>query len=369
MNKKIAVIAGSINPLRQKYLFSWYRDFESVYGNIKLFIGSRTSQASFAKAFKLNSRKEKVIAEIMDAIRFRRLPEPIRNIRPLLNYNPEVIHLLTFQAFRYVEPYLEIKKIKLIVSFRGFDLNVYPHQSESNKELIQKIFKKADKIHFISDGLMRTGISLGADPQKSFVIRRSIWVEPNETIRKKAHGGPLVILSVGRLVWEKGYIYALEAIAILKERGFEFQYRIMGEGRDLPMLQYHLIRLGLEDSVVFLGEGSRNEVKEQLLNADIFFQASVTEALSNALIEASYYGLPIVSSRVGGIPEVVDHQKTGLLSPPCNPQLYANNLARLIDNRELRKEFGINARKRALEYFSMEREIEMWKNIYDEIKN
>ncbi len=367
MSKRIAVIAGYINPLRQKYIYSWYENLACVYDDITLFLGSKAGKESFVKSFKLNTKKERFIAAVIGAILLKRLPPNVRNIQPLVNYDPEIIHLITFQAFRYIEPYLAWKKIKLIVSFRGFDLNVYPYQSEKNKAHIQEIFKKADKIHFISEGLMKTGIALGAEPQKCFVIRRSIWIEPSDYVKREKNLQSLVILSVGRLVWEKGYLYALEAISILKKRGFKFQYKIIGDGKDLQMLQYHMLRLGLEDRVKFLGERSRKEVKEQLLKADIFFQASVTEALSNALIEASYYGLPIVSSRVGGIPEVVEHEKTGLLSPPCYPKGYADNIAKLIIHPDLRERYGKDAHFRALEYFSKEKEIERWEEIYNEL--
>lgn len=369
MKNKIAVIAGYANPLRQKYLFSWYENLAQVYDNIKFFVGTEKKEIPFAKAYKLNTKVDKITEEVVSFLRFRPLPKNLKLISPLIRYDPDIIHLITFQTYSAIEPYLEVKKIKLMVSFRGYDLNVYPHQSEGNKENLQKVFNKADKIHFISDDLMKTGISLGADPKKCFVIRRSMWVDLSQKIVKQNNQATLIILSVGRLVWEKGYIYAMETIALLKKQGYKFQYRIVGDGSDLKMLQFHINRLGIQDRVVFTGELSREDVRDELLKADVFFQASVTEALSNALIEASYYGIPIVSSLIGGIPEVVVHEETGLLSDTCYPQGYANHLAILIDDPELRNEMGNNARKRAMEHFSYEKELERWKIVYDELKN
>lgn len=369
MNKKIAVIAGYANPLRQKYLFSWYENLAREYENIKFFLGSKNKKIPYAWVYKSNTKGEKIKEELLGFLRLRPLAKNLKKISPLVRYDPDIIHLITFQTFSAIEPYLAVKNIKLVVSFRGYDLNVYPHQSEGNKANLQRIFKRADQIHFISEDLMQTGIALGADPQKSFVIRRSIWGDLNREIMKQNNQDTLVILSVGRLVWEKGYVYAMESIALLKKKGYKFQYRIVGDGGDLRMLQFHINRLDIHDRVVFTGELTREGVREELLRADMFLQASVTEALSNALIEASYYGIPIVSSLIGGIPEVVIHGKTGLLSPTCDPQGYAANIARLIENPKLREEMGENAHNRVMEYFSYEKELESWKAVYDGLQN
>lgn len=368
MNNKIAVIAGYANPLRQKYLFSWYMNLALVYEDITFFTGSTNREVPFAQAYKLNTKRGKLKEAVLGFISLKPLPKNLRTISPLVRYNPGIVHLITFQTFSAIEPYLTDKNVKLVVSFRGYDLNVYPHEAEGNKANLQRIFNRADRIHFISEGLMRTGISLGADPQKSLVIRRSLWSDLDSKIVKQHNQNMLVILSVGRLVWEKGYVYAMEAIAILKKQGYKFQYRIVGTGRDLSMLQFHINRLDLHDRVFFTRELSRKGVQKELLQADVFFQASVTEALSNALIEASYYGIPIVSSLTGGIPEVVIHEKTGLLSPTCCPLGYADHIARLIDDPNLRKKMGDNARKRVLEHFSYKKELKIWKALYDELK-
>lgn len=366
MNKNIAIIASFIHPIRQKHLLDWYTDLSKETVNTKLFLGSKISEISFAENYKINTKKEQLKYIISNFVRFRKISGHFKKIQPLLRFKPEVIHLLTSNAFGNIESIVERGHIKLVVSFRGYDINVFPNQSEENKILTQRIFQKADVLHFISEDLKKTAIKLNADPKKCVVINRSIKIYKNENLNKSTiRNKKLIILSVGRLVWEKGYLFALETISILKNKGYDFEYHIAGSGNDYGMLNFHVNRLNIADIVKFKGELSRKEVKNVLLNSDVYFQPSLTEALSLAIIEASYYKLPIVSSNTGGIPEVVEHEVTGFLSTPCQPEGYAENIIKLFENEELRIQMGNNAHSRIIKNFSREREIEKWRELYN----
>lgn len=365
MSKNVAVIASWIHPIRQKHLLDWYDDLGKESNSNQLFLGSKDKKIPYALNYKINSRLEKLKYDILNIFEFKHKINKLKKIQPLVNYNPDIIHLLTSNVFENIEPILETKRIKLIVSFRGYDINVFPKQSEANKILTQKIFKKADVLHFISENLKDTAIDLGAPTSKCKVIYRSI--RNNSKVggkRNSIENGKLIILSVGRLVWEKGYLYALETIAILKNKGFDFEYQIAGNGIDYNMLVYHTYRLNIQDRVKFLGELDREEIQKKLLTADIYFQPSLTEALSVALIEASYFGLPIVSSNIGGIPEIIKCGVSGLLNNSCNPEEYAESLIRLINDKDLRIRMGNSAHNFILENFSREREINEWIQLY-----
>jgi glycosyltransferase involved in cell wall biosynthesis len=130
------------------------------------------------------------------------------------------------------------------------------------------------------------------------------------------------------------------------------------------MLNYHVNRLNIADIVIFKGELSRKEIKKALLNSDVYFQPSLSEALSLALIEASYYKLPIISSDTGGIPEVVKHGVTGLLSNVCRSENYAENIIKLFESEDLRIQMGNNAHDRIMKNFSRVKEIEKWRELY-----
>lgn len=368
MNTRIAFIASSINPVRQRHLLDWYHDIKKQLPESQLFLGSRESGVPYALNYKINSKLEKIKYAFLNSLRFKSTPKELKKIRPLLEYDPEIIHLLTSNAFENIEPYLRNRHIKLIVSFRGFDINVFPFRSDDNKLLTQRIFQKADKLHFVSESLKDTAISLGADAQKCIVIRRSIRIQMDEEVKPRERiGQKTIILSVGRLVWEKGYFYALEAMAILKEQGYGFEYRIIGDGVDRNMLSFHIKRLDLQNQVKLFGQGTREDVKNQMQEADIYFQPSVIEGIPNTIYEAMYYGLPIISTHTGGIPEVLENDDTAYLYPICSPDKYAESLIKLLENSEKRREMGDKARKKILSEFSRVIEIDKWKEIYMEL--
>ncbi|HTO35146.1 MAG TPA: glycosyltransferase family 4 protein [Flavobacterium sp.] len=361
MSKKIAIIASSIHVEKQAHLLEWYQGLSAIYPDVKLFIGSNNKQIPYAGNFKINSKKEKIKY-------FLRGKNP-HKIQPLIDYKPDVIHLLTSNAFNNILPFIKNTKVKLIVSFRGFDINVFPSLNEKNLKLTQEIFKQSHVLHFISRGLMNSAIELGADKNKCVVIYRSTSVDSDfyAQSQKTEKQRPIKIVSVGRLVWEKGYLYALETLSLIKEKGYDFQYLIAGDGVDYPLLNFHLKRLNLEDNVTFLGLIQKEEVKDLLRECDIYFQPSLSEALSNSIIEASYYKLPVVSSMIGGIPEVVKHNVSGFLTEICNPRKYAENLEKLIKNEQLRKEMGDKGHEIIKQHFLRENEIKSWIDLYHKI--
>lgn len=367
MTTKIAVVASFIHPIRQKHLLDWYEDLldEEEEMRFQLFLGSKNKEIPSAINYKVNSKQEKLKYTILSLFKSNTKIAGLKKIQPLVNFSPRIIHLLTSNAFANIEPILEDNNIKLIVSFRGFDINVYPFQSHENREFTQRIFEKADVLHFISEDLKKSAIQMNADPEKCIVIRRSIRTTEKERSKfSKPVKNRLVVLTVGRLVWEKGYLYALETMAILKKRGYDFEYQIAGKGVDYNMLNFHVKRLNINDRVRFLGELTPEEVKDKLVKADIYFQPSLTEALSLALIEASFYGLPIVSTNIGGIPEVVVDQVSGFLSSTCDSNAFSNNIIKLLEDKNLRTRMGSAANKHIVNKFSREIEIQKWKEIY-----
>src|SRR5690625_2033484 len=221
MTNNIAIIAYLLHHIRHRHLIEWYEDISKRNLNTQLFLGSKNKKIPFSKNFQINSKIE-YFKYKFKPIGFQNSDAKLQRLKPLALYKPKIIHLLTSNTFEVIAPILEVNDTKLIVSFRGYDINVFPFESDENRVLTKRIFDKADVLHFISEGLLNTAIELGADRNKCVIIHRSIRTDnipplkTSETINKKP-----IILSVGRLVWEKGYLYALEAIAVLKARSEE----------------------------------------------------------------------------------------------------------------------------------------------------
>lgn len=147
---------------------------------------------------------------------------------------------------------------------------------------------------------------------------------------------PPLILAVGRYISKKGYDDLIEACAALGSR--PFQCRLVGEGPLEGALREQIRRLGLEDKVIVEGPKSAEEVRALLARASIFALACRADAdggmdnLPTVFMEAMAAGLPVVSTRLAGIPEMVDHETTGLLVPPDTPGDLSAALARLLDD-------------------------------------
>lgn len=145
------------------------------------------------------------------------------------------------------------------------------------------------------------------------------------------------IVTVGDLTNNKGYIYALEAMSLLKKRSIPFVYNIIGEGEDRVKIEEHIAMKQLGDHVVMLGY---QDARSLLQEYDIYILPSVKEGLPFILLEAGKAFLPVVASITGGVPEIIRHNETGLLAQPKDSESMSHHLERLIIDRNLGKKLG-----------------------------
>ena len=166
-----------------------------------------------------------------------------------------------------------------------------------------------------------------------------------QTVGKPKVAPPL-IYSVGRLIEKKGFDDLIRACAVLRKEGRDFQCAIAGDGPLDGELSAQIQAAGLGDAVRLLGAQSQPQILEQLARASIFALPCVTERdggkdnLPTVLMEAMAAALPCISTRVAGVPEMVIHEKTGLLCEERQPEIFASLLARLLENPDLGKRFG-----------------------------
>jgi glycosyltransferase involved in cell wall biosynthesis len=135
------------------------------------------------------------------------------------------------------------------------------------------------------------------------------------------------LLAVGRLEPQKGYEVLIEAVAQARAAGAAVELEIAGEGSERPLLERRIAELGLGEHVVLLGQ--RRDVPELMAAADAFVHSARWEGFGLVLLEAMRAGLPIVSTAVGAIPEVVADGETGLLVEPDDPGALAHAILRL----------------------------------------
>jgi glycosyltransferase involved in cell wall biosynthesis len=166
-----------------------------------------------------------------------------------------------------------------------------------------------------------------------------------------------LILSVGRLVEKKGFFDLLEACAQLSCEGHRFQCAIYGDGPLRKVLQARCEQLGLADTVRLAGARSPRELVPIFQRADVFaLTPFITgegdrDGVPNVLVEAMACGLPVVSTEVGGIPDLVRHGENGLLAPPHDVTAVARHLSALLTDVDRRHKMGATARLTVEESF------------------
>ncbi|MHB1295059.1 MAG: glycosyltransferase [Anaerolineae bacterium] len=172
--------------------------------------------------------------------------------------------------------------------------------------------------------------------------------------------GPVRILSVGSLVEKKGHDYLIGACALLAERGIDFICDIVGAGHLESALQSIIDRHGLGERVTLLGAQDQARVLELYQQSDLFCLACVhaqngdRDGIPVALMEAMACELPVVSTPVAGIPELITDGRSGFLVPEADTRSLADALERLIRDGGLRREMGVRGRQDVLEGFQVQ---------------
>ncbi len=175
---------------------------------------------------------------------------------------------------------------------------------------------------------------------------------------------PPLLLAVGQLKEKKGFAHLLRACRLLKDQGYDFQCRIVGEGPDRQALTRQIQQLGLGETVELCGALPHQDVINKYKEADIFVLPCVTgqdgdrDGIPNVILEAMAMELPVVSTRHSGIPEVVADGVNGLLVPPADDTALAQALAKLLEDGNGRRQLGQRGRQTVIESFSVEKNVE-----------
>lgn len=207
--------------------------------------------------------------------------------------------------------------------------------------------------------------------QQDFISKRKIEVlwngidlERFEYLGPNANG-PMI--AVARLSPEKDFGTLLEAVAIVKTKMPDVRLQIVGDGVERQRLESHCNDLGLQSNVEFLGE--RSDIPNLLKDAGFFVSSSTTEGISLTILEAMAVGLPVVTTNVGGNPEIVEPGKTGTLVEPRNPQQLADAILEMYADREGWPAIGELARQRVEQHFNIRRMVHDYQALYRTLMN
>lgn len=258
----------------------------------------------------------------------------------------------------------------LIVSFYGFDVpssvdqrsvtryGPLTREARAVTVLSREMAGRVSALGFAADRIHT--IPLCVDPERFHAVPR-----PNN--------GPLRVLSIARLVPKKGIEYGLRAFAAVATQFPTAHYDIIGDGPLRTSLSELCDQLGLAGRVTFHGWRRESDVLDSLRRADVFMLPSVTapngdtEGTPVAILEAASCGVPVVSTRHAGIPEIVLDSTSGLLSEERDVDGLAASLTQLLGNAGLREQFGNSGRAHVSNVHACDRVIRKLETLYSTV--
>jgi len=202
------------------------------------------------------------------------------------------------------------------------------------------------------------------------IVRCGVATEAFVPAAPPAAGEPFTIACVARLERKKGHRHLLDACAALVARGIDVRCRLLGDGAERTVLEARARSIGLGARVEFLGAGSRDRVREVIASAHVVVLPSVVDESGRAdgvpvsLMEAMAMARPVVTTRVTGIPELVEDGVGGLLVPPGDGLALADAIERLRGDPELAARLASGGRRRVLAEYDLHRNVEHLRGLF-----
>lgn len=221
-------------------------------------------------------------------------------------------------------------------------------------------YRLYDKVIAISDYVRRSLIDSGISAQKIVVVPSAVDSEHYCPIKDRAllqqefgiETGMLVVGMVAHFIPRKGHRFLLEALPLVLERIPRLKVLCFGRGDGAAQFARQVVRAGLSDYVTLAG--FRDDLHRLLGGLDVLVHPATREGLGVSLLQAASCGVPIVASRIGGIPEVVQDGITGLLVPPEDPPALADALVRILGDPNRARRMAAEGRSWVIERFGVE---------------
>ena len=220
----------------------------------------------------------------------------------------------------------------------------------------------------VSSHIRRQAMEEGIKPERITTIFNGIDVSKlkpfrSHELKREILGGRrgLLILNIGRLVVEKDQKNFIQAAAIVNKHNKDAIFTIVGDGYLKDELQYLITSLGIQDHVRLLGY--RADIADFLDAADLFVLSSISEGLPISLLQAMGVGKPVISTRIGGVADVITDGENGLLVPVNDPQALAEAITSILNDKHRGDDFVAKGRQKIIRYFSQEKMGQSYKKL------
>lgn len=313
--------------------------------------------------------------------------EILKTIRQILNYraeklkrsnfnkavsliNPDIVHIQWPSLLNICTDILKNPSIKIILSQRGYQSNVRPFVDSKNFNKLVNLYPQVDGFHSVSKAISQQGDKIFKKDNKIDKVVYTGLDLKKIKFRESVHKSNIVnLVSIGRPHWIKGYKYAIETIKILRDRGINISYTIVGAENNEELLflinEYHLNSI-----VKLIPKVSHNKVIEYINNADALLLSSIEEGIANVVVESMAMGTPVISTDCGGMAELVINNENGWLVPNRNPKAMADAIEEFIntDSNKL-KDIVLEARKKIEQQHTEIQMIKGMESLYYKVLN
>ncbi|MFB0526148.1 MAG: glycosyltransferase family 4 protein [bacterium] len=233
-------------------------------------------------------------------------------------------------------------------------------------------YANVDRIIAISQRVKQALMSDGLPKEKIDVVYSGVDIERFQNVKANRliselalNKDKLIIGNIAALTWDKDHRTLIEAARVVVDEFPQVTFLIVGEGPLRREIEISVKRLNLEEKVKLLG--FRQDIPEILSILDLFVLSSSWEGLGTSLLDAFASRVPVVSTNVGGIPEIVKHGVNGILVSPGNPGVLAGAIISLLKNRDLASRMAEEGFRLVKEKFSIEKMVQDTRKIYDRL--
>jgi len=240
-----------------------------------------------------------------------------------------------------------------------------------DRELLRRKIAEAKFVVTVSDFNRQHLIDLAGKGSEGKIVRLYNGIDLERfQLDRSITREPGLILGVGRLQEKKGFHHLVQACRVLRDSGATFRCEIAGDGPERESLARQIAGGGLQDCVALIGAKPQEELIDMLKRATLFVLPCIIsangdrDALPTVLLEAMAVGLPVISTNLVGIPEIVEHGKTGLLAAPGDPVGLANAIKSMLDQPKRREAFALAGVSKVKELFNLRKNVPSLKSLF-----
>lgn len=234
---------------------------------------------------------------------------------------PDLIHNQNSPALKSLEPLFD--HYPVVQSLHGKLEDLSPFFNFRIAGIYKEFFPSVKGFQSDSALSWQNAQKFGAQTKNVFIsysLAEKKWLNTQKDYTKR--NDPLRIISVGKFIWKKGFVYALEAMNYLKAHQ-NFSYKIIGGG-DHTAAYFHIEDLNLQDHVQLVPNLPHNQVFKEIDQSDLFLLPSLQEGFATVVTEAMTLGTPVISTTCSGMPELLQHKVNAFLVPPRDPKSIAD---------------------------------------------